>query len=186
MLKILLVTDAWEPQVNGVVRTLKTTARELGAMGHTVEFLTPLEFRTLPCPTYPEIRLSLFPGGRVTRRIEAFDPDVLHIATEGPLGMAARRWALKHDFPFTTAYHTRFPEYVHARLKLPLSWSYAWLRGFHGASKAVMTPTQVVKDDLEANGFRNVKLWSRGVDQDIFRPQPSKRLATTPPIFLYV
>jgi glycosyltransferase involved in cell wall biosynthesis len=185
-MRIMLVTDAWEPQVNGVVRTLKTTARELGALGHTVEFLTPLEFRTLPCPTYPEIRLSLFPGGRVTRRIEAFDPDVLHIATEGPLGMAARHWALTHDFPFTTAYHTRFPEYVHARLKLPLSWSYAWLRGFHGAAKAVMTPTQVVKDDLEANGFRNVKLWSRGVDQDIFRPQPSKRLATPPPIFLYV
>jgi hypothetical protein len=185
-MRIMLVTDAWEPQVNGVVRTLKTTARELGAMGHTVEFLTPLEFRTLPCPTYPEIRLSLFPRGRVTRRIEAFDPDVLHIATEGPLGMAARRWALTHYFPFTTAYHTRFPEYVHARLKLPLSWSYDWLRGFHGASKAVMTPTQVVKDDLEANGFKNVKLWSRGVDQDIFRPQPSNRLATTPPIFLYV
>ena len=147
-------TDAWEPQVNGVVRTLKTTARELTAMGHEVRFLTPLEFRTLPCPTYPEIRLSLFPQGKVNRTIREFDPDVLHIATEGPLGMAARRFALRHDFPFTTAYHTRFPEYVHARLRLPIAWSYAWLRRFHGASKAVMAPTQVVVDDLKAAGFQ--------------------------------
>ena len=186
MVRILLVTDAWEPQVNGVVRTLKTTARELTAMGHEVRFLTPLEFRTLPCPTYPEIRLSLFPQAGVDRTLCEFDPDVLHIATEGPLGMAARRYALRHDFPFTTAYHTRFPEYVHARFRLPLSWSYAWLRRFHGPSRAVMAPTQVVVDDLEANGFSNVKLWSRGVDQDIFRPQPSKRLDSSPPIFLYV
>src|SRR3954471_5980553 len=185
-MRILLVTDAWEPQVNGVVRTLKTTARELTAMGHEVRFLTPLEFHTLPCPTYPEIRLSLFPQGRVDRTMREFDPDVLHIATEGPLGMAARRYALRHDFPFTTAYHTRFPEYVHARLRLPLSWSYAWLRRFHGKSKAVMAPTQVVVDDLVANGFENVRLWSRGVDADVFHPQPSKRLDSAPPIFLYV
>lgn len=185
-MRILLVTDAWEPQVNGVVRTLKTTARELTAMGHNVRFLTPLEFRTLPCPTYPEIRLSLFPGGRVNRIIREFAPDALHIATEGPLGLAARRYALRHDFPFTTAYHTRFPEYVQARFALPLSWSYAWLRRFHAPSRGVMAPTQVVVDDLVANGFRNVRLWSRGVDQDIFRPQPSKRLDSEPPIYLYV
>ncbi len=185
-MRILLVTDAWEPQVNGVVRTLKTTARELAAMGHEIRFLTPLEFRTLPCPTYPEIRLSLFPQSKVDRAIREFDPDVLHIATEGPLGMAARRHALRHDFPFTTAYHTRFPEYVHARFRLPLGWSYAWLRRFHGPSRAVMAPTQVVVDDLEANGFSNVKLWSRGVEHDIFRPQTSARLDSKRPIFLYV
>ncbi|HEU4781040.1 MAG TPA: glycosyltransferase, partial [Steroidobacteraceae bacterium] len=185
-MRILIVTDAWEPQVNGVVRTLKTTARELGKLNHEVQFLTPLDFRTLPCPTYPEIRLSLFPQGGVNERIREFDPDVLHIATEGPLGMAARRFALRNDFPFTTAYHTRFPEYVHARMRLPLSWSYAWLRHFHGPSKGVMAPTQVVVDDLRANGFTNVRLWSRGVDTDIFRPQPSKRLDSVPPIFLYV
>jgi len=184
--RILLVTDAWEPQVNGVVRTLKTTARELASMGHEVRFLTPLEFRTLPCPTYPEIRLSLFPQGQVNRTIREFDPDVLHIATEGPLGLAARRFALRHDFPFTTAYHTRFPEYVYARFRLPLNWSYAWLRHFHGPSRAVMAPTQVVVDDLKANGFHNVRLWSRGVDAEIFRPQASKRLDSEPPIFLYV
>ena len=185
-MRILIVTDAWEPQVNGVVRTLKTTARELHAMGHEVRFLTPLEFRTLPCPTYPEIRLSLFPRGQVNRTIREFDPDVLHIATEGPLGLAARRFALRHDFPFTTAYHTRFPEYVYARFRLPLNWSYAWLRHFHGPSRAVMAPTQVVVDDLKANGFHNVRLWSRGVDAEIFRPQASKRLDSEPPIFLYV
>ena len=185
-MRILLVTDAWEPQVNGVVRTLKTTARELGAMGHEVRFLTPLEFRTLPCPTYPEIRLSLLPQAKVNRTIREFDPDVLHIATEGPLGMAARRFALRNDFPFTTAYHTRFPEYVHARFRLPLAWSYAWLRRFHGRSKAVMAPTQVVVDDLRANGFENVRLWSRGVEQDIFHPQPSQRLDSERPIYLYV
>jgi glycosyltransferase involved in cell wall biosynthesis len=185
-LRILLVTDAWEPQVNGVVRTLKTTARELGAMGHEVKFLTPLQFRTLPCPTYPEIRLSLLPQAGVNRTIQEFDPDVLHIATEGPLGMAARRFALRNDFPFTTAYHTRFPEYVHARFRLPLGWSYAWLRRFHGPSRSIMAPTQVVVDDLRSNGFQNVKLWSRGVDQDIFHPQESKRLNSEPPIFLYV
>jgi glycosyltransferase involved in cell wall biosynthesis len=185
-MKIMLVTDAWEPQVNGVVRTLKTTARELTAMGHEVRFLTPLGFRTLPCPTYPEIRLSLFPGAGVSRSIREFDPDALHIATEGPLGMAARRFALRNDFPFTTAYHTRFPEYVHARMRLPLSWSYAWLRRFHGPSRAVMAPTQVVVDDLVSNGFERVRLWSRGVDADIFHPQQPRRLDSEPPIFLYV
>jgi glycosyltransferase involved in cell wall biosynthesis len=185
-LRILLVTDAWEPQVNGVVRTLKTTARELTAMGNEVLFLTPQHFRTLPCPTYPEIRLSLFPQPGVNQRIREFDPHVLHIATEGPLGMAARRFALRNDFPFTTAYHTRFPEYVHARLRVPLAWSYAWLRRFHAPSKGVLAPTQVVIDDLVANGFKNVKLWSRGVDVDLFHPQPSRRLDSAPPIFLYV
>lgn len=185
-MKVMIVTDAWKPQVNGVVRTLQTTARELQAMGHTVEFLTPLEFPTLPCPTYPDIRLSLFPGGKVVRLLLDFDPDALHIATEGPLGMAARRFAIRRGLPFTTAYHTRFPEYVRARAGVPLSWTYAFLRWFHGPSEAVMAPTDVVKRDLEAYGFRNVVKWSRGVDLDIFKPQHSERLNSEPPIFLYV
>jgi glycosyltransferase involved in cell wall biosynthesis len=185
-MRIMLVTDAWEPQVNGVVRTLKTTARELQAMGHRVDFVTPLEFSTLPCPTYPDIRLSLFAKRGVARRIAEVDPDVLHIATEGPLGTAARRFALEHALPFTTAYHTRFPEYVHARFRIPLHWSYAYLRSFHAPSQAVMVPTEVVKRDLDAHGFGRVVLWSRGVDLDIFRPQPSTRLKSQPPIFLYV
>ncbi|MGH8175657.1 MAG: glycosyltransferase family 4 protein [Steroidobacter sp.] len=185
-MKILIVTDAWEPQVNGVVRTLKSTRSELLAMGHEVEFLTPLEFRTIPCPTYPDIRLSLAPDKRVFERLRNFDPDAIHIATEGPLGLAARRFAIANDRPFTTAYHTRFPEYVHARFRIPLSVTYAFLRWFHRPSRSVMAPTKVVKADLEAYGFTNVRLWSRGVDHGIFRPQKSDRLDTLPPIFLYV
>jgi glycosyltransferase involved in cell wall biosynthesis len=185
-MKIMIITDAWKPQVNGVVRTLQTTARELQAMGHAVEFLTPLEFSTLPCPTYPDIRLSLFPGGKVARRISEFDPDALHIATEGPLGVAARRFALRQGRPFTTAYHTRFPEYVRARTGVPMRLTYAFLRWFHGPSESVMAPTQVVKRDLESYGFRNVVTWSRGVDLEIFKPQHSERLKSDPPIYLYV
>ena len=185
-MKIMIVTDAWKPQVNGVVRTLQTTARELQAMGHTVDFLTPLEFSTLPCPTYPDIRLSLFGGGRVARRLSGFDPDALHIATEGPLGLAARRFASRRGLPFTTAYHTRFPEYVRARFGVPLKWTYAFLRWFHGPADSVMAPTAVVKRDLESHGFSNVVMWSRGVDLEIFKPLDSERLKSAPPIFLYV
>ena len=185
-MKIMIVTDAWMPQVNGVVRTLRATARELQDMGHAVEFLTPREFATLPCPTYPDIRLSLLPGRRVARRLTDFDPDAVHIATEGPLGMAARRFALTRGLPFTTAYHTRFPEYVRARVGVPLTRTYAFLRWFHGPAACVMAPTQVVKQDLESHGFTNVVLWSRGVDLEVFKPQDGGRLASQPPIFLYV
>lgn len=185
-MRIMIITDAWEPQVNGVVRTLKSTRRELERMGHTVDILSPLEFKTLPCPTYPDIRLSLGAKRQTHRRIEAFNPDALHIATEGPLGLAARRWAIKHQFPYTTAYHTRFPEYVHARLRVPLSWTYRYLRWFHGKAKAVMAPTHVVKADLNRYGFTNVVLWGRGVELDVFRPRNMRRLGTRPPIFLYV
>ena len=185
-MKIMIVTDAWEPQVNGVVRTLNTTRSELESMGHTVDILTPLEFRTAPCPTYPDIRLSLFPGAKVAKRIREFNPDALHISTEGPLGMAARRFAMKHRWPFTTAYHTRFPEYIQARFAFPLSWTYAFLRWFHGPSQSVMVPTKVVKQDLDLQGFERVKIWSRGVDHTVFRPRRCDRLQTKPPIFLYV
>lgn len=185
-MKIMIVTDAWEPQVNGVVRTLKNTTRELMALGHRVELVTPLEFRTVPCPTYPEIRLSLLPRRRLHQRISEFSPDALHIATEGPLGLAARAYAVKHGLPFTTAYHTRFPEYVQARFGIPLAATYRFLRWFHGASLAVMAPTPVVKADLEHHGFKNVVLWTRGVDLEIFHPMDSKVLNTARPIFLYV
>jgi glycosyltransferase involved in cell wall biosynthesis len=182
----MIVTDAWRPQVNGVVRTLSTTRRELEAMGHEVDILSPLEFRTLPSPTYPDIRLSLLPGSGVNKRIRDYAPQALHIATEGPLGLAARRYALKNGMPFTTAYHTRFPEYVQARFGVPLAWTYRFLRWFHGPSHAVMAPTAKVKSDLEAYGFDNVVLWSRGVDLDVFKFQKAERLQSAPPIFLYV
>lgn len=185
-MKIMIISDAWEPQVNGVVRTLKQTRFELEKMGHTVDILSPLEFRTLPCPTYPEIRLSLFPSKKVKKRLQDFAPDAIHIATEGPLGLAARRYCIQSKLPFTTAYHSRFPEYVQLRFGIPLSISYAWFRWFHNAADAVMAPTQVVIRDLEAHGIRNVMLWSRGVDIETFKPGPRDRLQTKKPIFVYV
>ncbi|QKE42008.1 MAG: glycosyltransferase family 1 protein [Ferrovum myxofaciens] len=185
-MRIMIVTDAWEPQVNGVVQTLKNTRRELETLGHEVAMITPRDFITLPCPTYPDIRLSLLPGRRVCQRLQDFIPEALHIATEGPLGMAARAYALRQNLPFTTAYHTRFPEYVRARFALPLSWTYAFLRWFHGPSRAVMAPTPVVQKDLQRQGFKRVVLWSRGVDLEIFRSERGRRLDSAPPIFLYV
>lgn len=185
-MRIMMVTDAWEPQVNGVVRTIKSTRKELEALGHIVEILSPLEFRTLPCPTYPDIRLSLFSGHKARKRIREFNPDALHIATEGPLGLAARSWAIRHQFPYTTAYHTRFPEYVHARFRVPLQWTYRYLSWFHGKARAVMAPTNVVKADLERHRFDNVVIWGRGVELDTFYPRNIRRLGSQPPIFLYV
>lgn len=187
-MKIAIVTDAWMPQVNGVVRTLTQTRQELTRMGHEVDLLTPLEFRTLPCPTYPEIRLSLLPRAKVNARLKAARVDALHIATEGPLGMAARAYALRNKIPFTTAYHTRFPEYVQARTRLPLALTYRFLRWFHGPSSAVMVPTEVVRRDLLAYGFpdRQVVLWSRGVDLNIFKPGPALPHQEKPPVFLCV
>ena len=187
-MKIMIVTDAWEPQVNGVVRTLTQTRIELCRMGHQVHLLTPLEFKTVACPTYPEIRLSLFARRRVAERIASAAPDALHIATEGPLGMAARAYALRNGLAFTTAYHTRFPEYVHARLRVPLSVTYRFLRWFHGPASAIMVPTPAVKHDLEAHGFvpEKVVLWSRGVDLDLFKPGPAIPNEEKPPVFLCV
>lgn len=186
-MRILIVTDAWLPQVNGVVRTLTETARELTQFGHQVEMITPLDFKTIPCPTYPDIRLSLFPYKKVAARISQFQPDAIHIATEGPLGLAARRYCKRHHHAFTTAYHTRFPEYVHARTRLPLSISYAWMRWFHNAAKAIMVPTQSMANDLIARGFKHVVLWSRGVDTNLFTPGERDQLDNSrSPRFVYI
>jgi hypothetical protein len=186
-MRILIVTDAWRPQVNGVVRTLTETANELSRFGHEVDMITPLQFRTLPCPTYPDIRLSLFPYRRVAARMRDFAPEAIHIATEGPLGLAARRYCLRHGLSFTSAYHTRFPEYIHARMRLPLSISYAWMRRFHNASSAVMAPTPSIVEALQARGFDNVVLWSRGVDTRLFSPGPRERLdESLAPRFIYI
>ena len=185
-MKIMIVTDAWEPQVNGVVRTLKQTMHELKKMGHEIDMITPLEFKTIPCPTYPDISLSLFPKKKVVQKLNQFSPDAIHIATEGPLGIAARAYARKNKLPFSTAYHTRFPEYVKARTGIPLGITYKFLRWFHDPSLAIMAPTEVVVNDLKSYGFSNVVLWTRGVDLDIFKMQASKELDTAHPIFLYV
>ncbi len=189
--RILIVSDAWHPQVNGVVRTLQTTADELRAMGHTVEVLGPDRFRTVAMPTYPDIRLSLFPRRKLARLIEAFMPDALHIATEGPLGLSARAWAIKRGCAFTTAFHTRFAEYLHARTGAPLPWGYAGLRWFHDAGQGMMVATQSLREELAGRGFRRIRTWSRGVDLAQFRPglrdQPDAELDDLPrPLFLYV
>ncbi len=185
-MKIMIITDAWEPQVNGVVRTLKQTRKELILMGHEVDMITPLEFKTFPCPTYPDISLSILPAKKVSQRIRAFKPDAIHISTEGPLGLAARSFALKNKIPYSTAYHTRFPEYVYARIRVPLSWTYRFLRWFHGPSCAVMAPTPAIVAELQKNKFTNVVLWSRGVDLERFQYQPSTCINTPKPIFLCV
>lgn len=185
-MKILIITDAWEPQINGVVRTLKQTKKELELLGHEVDILSPQEFNTIPCPTYPDISLSLFPRRKVARRIKSFKPDALHIATEGPLGLATRAYAVRNKLPFTTAYHTRFPEYVKARTGIPIALTYKFLKWFHQHSIAVMAPTPTVKKDLESFGFTNVVLWSRGVDLSRFEVKTSEKLNSTKPIFLNV
>jgi 1,2-diacylglycerol 3-alpha-glucosyltransferase/glucuronosyltransferase len=184
-MRILIVTDAWSPQVNGVVTTVKNTVRELEALGHTVGLITPEGFTTLPCPTYPEIRLALAAGARVARMIEEFEPDAVHLETEAPLGLAARRHCLASGRPFTTAYHTQFPEYVHARCRLPLAISYRWLRWFHGAAEAVLVPTPAIYRRLSARGFTNLAYWSRGVDLSVFTPARREPRIQERPIFLY-
>lgn len=188
MSSILIVTDAWHPQINGVVRSLERTAEELEAIGVRVEVLSPLEFKTLPCPTYPEIRLSLTHRGIVRRKIEDYGCEHLHIATEGPLGLLAASVARKTGRPFTTSYHTRFPEYVSARLPVPLGWSYSWLRRFHNSGNGCMVATRSLEQDLRARGFTNLMRWSRGVDEQLFRPYVGTVLpADLPrPVFMYV
>lgn len=186
-LKILIVTDAWTPQVNGVVRTVQITAADLKALGHDVRMITPEGRLTFPMPTYPEIRLAVLPGRALTREIKAFAPDAVHIATEGSLGLAARKVCIKHGIAFTTAFHTRFAEYVHARFSfVPESLMWRWLAWFHAPATAVMVATQSLKRELEGHGFRHLRLWSRGVDVERFRPMEDARHAHEGPIWIYV
>lgn len=188
-MRILIVSDAWCPQVNGVVRTLSMVAAELAAQGHHIEVIGPDRFRTVALPTYPSIRVALMPRRRLGAMIEAFRPDALHIATEGPLGHAARRWALRRGVAFTTSFHTRFPEYLHARMRLPPALAYAWLRRFHNAGVATMVATSSLRHELAARGFRRVRAWTRGVDLARFTPGPPDAAggaAYPRPIFLYV
>lgn len=170
--KIMLVTDAWEPQVNGVVRTVVRLVAELRALGCEVEVVSPNDgYRTVPLVTYSEIRLALGARGDIEERFTAFAPDAVHIATEGTLGWDARAICLKHRFPFTTCYHTQYPEYVTARFPwVPLSAGYSVMRAFHGPSDRVLVSLPSMKTRLEARGFTNIAAWSRGVDVDLFHP----------------
>ena len=183
----MIVTDAWSPQVNGVVRTLETLGKDLASLGHTVRYITPLGRRTFPLPTYPEIRLAFFQRRALMREIRAFAPDAIHIATEGSLGLAARRICLQHGIAFTTAFHTRFAEYVHARFRMvPERLIWRWLRWFHHPASAVMVATNTLKRDLAAQGFKNLRLWSRGVDIEKFHPALDARLPYEAPIWITV
>jgi glycosyltransferase involved in cell wall biosynthesis len=189
-LRVLVVSDAWVPQVNGVVRTLQRLGCELEQLGHTVRYITPDQFRTIPCPSYPEIRLSINHWNKVGGTISEFRPSAIHIATEGPLGLAARSFCLNHNLPFTTSFHTRFPEYLHARLFVPLSWTYSYLRDFHVKARRTMAATPSLQSELIGRGFTNIVIWSRGVDTELFRPRPDLRAADyrglKRPIWLYV
>ncbi|MFO1152466.1 MAG: glycosyltransferase family 1 protein [Rhodospirillales bacterium] len=185
-MRICLVTDAWLPQVNGVVRTLQTLTDTLVRLGHDVRLLTPNAFRTVRCPSYPEIRLALALPGAVARTIDAMAPDAIHIATEGPLGQLARAYCRRHRLRFTTSYHTMFPEYVHARWRVPTRWSYRFLRRFHNAAACTMVATPSVEEMLRRRGFSRLKHWSRGVDTELFRPRGKDFLSYPRPISLYV
>ena len=185
-MRLLLATDAWAPQVNGVVVSIRNTLECLRKAGHEVALIEPGQFRSMPCPTYPEIRLALRPARGVSDAIEAFAPHAIHIATEGPLGLAARRYCVRNGRPFTTAYHTQFPRYVRARIAVPVGLTYRWLRWFHGPSSAVMTATPAMREELGQWGFRNVVHWGRGVDTALFRPGPRAVQSYPQPVFLYV
>jgi glycosyltransferase involved in cell wall biosynthesis len=169
--RIVLATDAWTPQTNGVVTTLKATADTLRRLGHTVRVLSPQNLRSIPCPSYPEIRLAINPGAYVARELKAFRPHAIHIATEGTLGLAVRRYCRHRRVPFTTSYHTRYPEYLAARWPIPVAVSYAWLRRFHGTGQRTFVSSQTLERELAARGFTHLHLWRRGVDLRRFRPQ---------------
>ncbi|MXO60536.1 glycosyltransferase [Altererythrobacter salegens] len=188
-MRIALVTDAWLPQVNGVVRTLMATVGELTRRGHTVAVIAPDQFRSVPCPTYPEIRLALAGARAVGLRLDQFAPDAVHLATEGPLGSAARRSCLHSGRPFTTAFHTQFPDYVARRTGLPAGLFWPLFRRFHRQSAGVMVATESVREQLRAHGIGNLRPWTRGVDISIFRPEiapPGLFLGLPRPIQLYV
>ncbi|MDP9136736.1 MAG: glycosyltransferase family 1 protein [Pseudomonadota bacterium] len=185
-MRILLVSDAWLPQVNGVVRTLTHLRRELEALGHTVHFITAEGRRSWPMPFYREIRLAFVRPSSMGREIDRFAPDAIHIATEGPLGISARAWCVKKGLPFTTAFHTRYPEFARSMFALPGLGPllYALLRRFHRPAACTMVPTPSIREALTAAGFTNLKLWSRGVDHDLFQPYGKEALDLPRPIFL--
>ncbi|HTP38340.1 MAG TPA: glycosyltransferase family 1 protein [Steroidobacteraceae bacterium] len=185
-MRVLIVTDAWFPQTNGVTTTLAQTAAWLGRFGYEVRLLTPQDFRTLACPTYGEIRVAVFPYRKLAQRVASFKPNAIHIATEGPLGWAARRYCLRHGLRFTTSYHTQFPQYLNSRLPIPIDWSYALLRRFHGAAVRCMVSTPTLSAELVQRGFRNLVRWQRGVDTELFRPRSKDFLDLPRPIAAYV
>jgi glycosyltransferase involved in cell wall biosynthesis len=186
MMRILIATDAWHPQVNGVVRTLTSLARAAATLGSEAVFLTPEGFPSMGVPTYPGLRIALPNRHEIARRIEAAAPEAIHIATEGPIGWAVRGYCLRHKLAFTTSYTTRFPEYVSVRTGIPASVGYAVLRRFHAAAAMTMVATNSLRQELTARGFRKLGFWTRGVDTNLFRPDEPAALDLPRPIFMTV
>jgi len=183
---VLIATDAWHPQINGVVRTLEALRRSLTERGVVVEFLTPEGFPSVAVPTYPGLRCAIPSGREIARRISRAAPDAVHVATEGPIGLAVRRYCLRRGIPFTTSFTTRFAEYISARVPVPVSWGYAVMRRFHSAASATMVSTPSLRSELETRGFANLCMWSRGVDTALFHPARAIRLDLPRPIFMNV
>ena len=184
-MRISLVTDAWTPQINGVTTTLTRCRDELEARGHRVNVISPDLFRNAPCPGYPSIRLAVWPGRRLVRMLDEQRPQAIHIATEGPLGLAARLYCGRRRLPFTTAFHTRFPEYLRVYAKIPQRISYRALRWFHDRAHRTLVPTESLKTELEAHGFTGLVRWMRGVDTELFRPRSGAPYDLPRPVFLY-
>jgi glycosyltransferase involved in cell wall biosynthesis len=188
-MKITIITDAWSPQVNGVVRTLQSIKAELERQGHEILVISPDLYRSVPCPTYPEIRLAFARSTSVGKKIAAFMPDAVHLSTEGPLCLAARRWCLRRGISFTTAYHTQFPDYVSARTGVPAGWIWRYIRWFHAPARRVLVSTASVRRNLAVHGIPHTAHWSRGVDLNNFTPDsppPAAYERLSRPIQLYV
>src|ERR1700688_1244963 len=186
LMRVLVATDAWRPQVNGVVRTLNSLARAAAKLGVTIEFLSPDGFPSFPMPPYPGLRLALPSRRRIAERIAAARPDAIHIATEGPIGFAVRSYCCRHGRPVTTSYTTRFPEYISARSPIPQEWIYAVLRWFHATAAVTMVATPSLTTELSERGFANLGRWTRGVDTELFRPDRAIDLGLPRPIFMTV
>jgi glycosyltransferase involved in cell wall biosynthesis len=185
-MRIAIVTDAWRPQINGVVVTLSKTGMNLEKLGHEVFFVTPEQFRTIPCPTYKSIHLALFPGRKLANLLDEFQPEAIHIATEGTLGLAARKYCRQRKLHFTTSFHTQFPEYIRLRAPVPLWLSYTFVRWFHSAAEHTLVPTRRRLEALARRNFKNLCIWTRGVDTELFRPRDKAFLFYKRPIAMYV
>jgi glycosyltransferase involved in cell wall biosynthesis len=185
-MRVLVATDAWHPQVNGVVRTLTSLGASARRLGVEVVFLTPEGFASMPVPTYPGLRCALPNPREITRRIEQARPDAIHIATEGTIGFQVRHYCRRHGLPFTTSYTTRFPEYISVRLAIPSAWTYALLRYFHSAATVTMVSTPSLMAEFTQRGFKNLGLWTRGVDTEQFKPERAIDLGLPRPIFVCV
>lgn len=186
IVRLIIVTDAWHPQVNGVVFAIERTAEELCKKGWDVKIINPMPYCSVPMPTYNEIRLAITSRAKIGKEVELFKPDAIHICTEGPLGLLARSYCLKNDLKFTTSFHTKFPEYINKRFFVPLKWSYAYLKRFHQPASNFMVNTPSMENELQNKGFKNITKWGRGVDVSLFKPTNNTVFDFPRPIQLYV